>query len=125
MVPTSYDGTHEGTIFEEWGKVSLDAGDAFGKSLRIIDDAAGFMRGVGFEEVTERPLPMPIGGWPKDKRLKELGKFNRLHWEEGIEGWSMYLLTAYLKVSGRSCDKTERLTVPSGPQRKYNCTLRV
>lgn len=101
MVPASFDGTHKGTVFEEWGDVSLQAGDAFGKSLRIIDEAAEHMRNAGFESVTEQRLPMPIGGWPKDKRLKELGKFNRVHWEEGIEGWSMYLLTAFLKVSCR------------------------
>lgn len=99
VVAESYDGTDKGTVFEEWGVVSLQAGDAFGKSLRIIDEAAGHMKEAGFEQVTERRLPMPIGGWPKDKRLKELGKYNRLHWEEGIEGWCMYLLTVFLKVN--------------------------
>lgn len=67
--------------------------------MSIIDEAADYMREAGFEDVTERRLPMPVGGWPKDKRLKELGKYNRLHWEEGIEGWCMYLLTHFLKVS--------------------------
>lgn len=99
VVPTSYDGTHKGTVFEEWGSVSLQAGDAFGKSLRILDEAADYMKEAGFEEVTENRIAMPIGAWPKDKRLKELGRYNRLHWEEGIEGWSMYLLVHFLKVS--------------------------
>jgi hypothetical protein len=38
----------------------------------------------------------PIGPWPKDKRLKEIGAYNRLGWEDGIEGWAMFLFTNYL-----------------------------
>lgn len=99
MVPASFDGTHKGTVFEEWGKISLKAGDAFGKSLRIVDESAGYMKVAGFEQVTENRFAMPIGPWPKDKELKELGRYNRLQWQEGIENWSMFLLKQYLKVS--------------------------
>jgi hypothetical protein len=35
----------------------------------------------------------------KDPHLKELGRYNRLQWEEGIEGWAMMLLTKVLGVS--------------------------
>jgi hypothetical protein len=31
--------------------------------------------------------------------LKEIGLYSRLFWEEGIEGWSVYLLTNVLKWS--------------------------
>jgi hypothetical protein len=34
--------------------------------------------------------------WPKDPRLKEIGMYNRLQWEEGIEGWCVFLLTNHL-----------------------------
>jgi hypothetical protein len=98
VVPKSFDGSTNGTVFEEWGKVSLEAGDAFGKTLRIVDESAHYMREAGFEEVTEQRFAMPVGRWPKDKRLKEIGLFNRLQWEEGIEGWTMMLLTQVLKV---------------------------
>ena len=32
-------------------------------------------------------------GWPRDPRLKQIGLYNRLQWEEGIEGWCIFLLT--------------------------------
>jgi len=98
VVPKSFDGSTNGTIFEKWGKVSLEAGDAFGKTLRTADESAHYMRQAGFEEVTEQRLIMPIGRWPKDKRLKEIGSFNLLSWEDGIEGWTLMLLTQVLKV---------------------------
>jgi len=96
VVPKSDDDSTNGTIFEEWGKVSLEAGDAFGKSLRIVDESRGKMIAAGFLEVVERRIKCPIGPWPKDPHLKLLGRFNRLQWEEGIEGWSMMLLTRIL-----------------------------
>lgn len=85
-------------MFEQWGEVSLQAGDAFGKTLRIIDEAKEMMIAAGFVDVVERRFKIPIGPWAKDPRLKELGLYNKLQWEEGIEGWTMMLLTKFLGV---------------------------
>ncbi|KAL2836750.1 S-adenosyl-L-methionine-dependent methyltransferase [Aspergillus pseudodeflectus] len=97
VVPKSDDGTTEGTAFEEWGTISLQAGDAFGKSLRIVDESRDRMVKAGFVDVVERRFKVPIGGWPADPRLQQLGLYNRLQWVEGIEGWCMYLLTNVLR----------------------------
>lgn len=99
MVPKSFDKTTDGTIFEEWGDISLKAGDAFGKTLRIADEAADRLRKVGFVNVNEKKFAVPIGPWAKDPELKHLGRLNRLQWEQGIEGWTVYLLTQFLGVS--------------------------
>lgn len=99
MVPKSDDGTTDGTVFERWGNISLEAGDKFGKTLRICDEAAEYMRKAGLEEVTETRFKVPVGSWPKDKTMKELGQFNRLQCLEGMENWTMYLLTTVLGVS--------------------------
>ncbi|KAL2811980.1 S-adenosyl-L-methionine-dependent methyltransferase [Aspergillus granulosus] len=96
VVPKSEDKTTDGTIFEEWGKVSLQAGDAFGKSLRIVDESRDRMIKAGFVDVVEHRFRVPVGGWPSDPRLKQLGLYNRLQWVEGIEGWTMFLLTTVL-----------------------------
>ncbi|KAJ0419647.1 S-adenosyl-L-methionine-dependent methyltransferase [Aspergillus carlsbadensis] len=96
VVPKSDDGSTEDTVFEEWGRISLQAGDAFGKSLRIVDESRDRMIKAGFMDVVERRFKVPIGGWSADPRLKQLGLYNRLQWVEGIEGWCMYLLTTVL-----------------------------
>lgn len=98
VVPKSDDGTSDGTVLEEWGKVSVDAGEAFGKSLRILDESKDRMIKAGFVEVVERRYKVPIGEWASDPHLKSLGHVNRMLWEEGIEGWCMYLLTTVLGV---------------------------
>lgn len=96
VVPKSDDGTTNGTVFDEWGRVSLEAGDAFGKTLRVVDEARSKIIAAGFTEVVERRFKCPIGAWAKDPHLKEVGRVNRLHWEAGIEGWTMMLLTNFL-----------------------------
>ncbi|KAB8248064.1 S-adenosyl-L-methionine-dependent methyltransferase [Aspergillus flavus] len=96
VVPKSDDGSTNNTVFEEWGRVSLQAGDAFGKTLRIVDEAKEKMIKAGFVDVQEHRFKCPVGPWAKDPRLKVLGKYNRLQWEMGIEGWSMMLLTRFL-----------------------------
>lgn len=97
LVPKSDDGSvAPDSIFAKWGEVSLAAGDAFGKSLRTVDESKQGLLDAGFVDVTEQRFKWPIGGWSKDEKLKEIGVYNRLHWEHGIEGWCMFLLTNYL-----------------------------
>ncbi|THC90681.1 hypothetical protein EYZ11_009856 [Aspergillus tanneri] len=96
VVPKSDDGSTDGTIFEKWGQISVEAGEAFGKTLLIGDLARTKMIEAGFVDVVEERFKCPIGAWPKDPHLKELGRYNYLQWEEGIEGWTMMLLTKIL-----------------------------
>jgi hypothetical protein len=97
VVPKSEDGTvAPDSIFAKWGEVSLAAGDAFGKTLRIVDEAKQGLIDAGFRNVTEHRFKWPIGAWSKDPHLKDIGSYNWLQWEEGIEGWCTYLLSNHL-----------------------------
>lgn len=97
--PMSDDGSIQGTVMADWGKVSLEAGEKFGKSLNIVHETEERMKKAGFVNVKYEKRIWPIGGWPKDERLKLIGKYNRLAWDEGMEGWTMFLFTKYLGVS--------------------------
>ncbi|KFY44981.1 hypothetical protein V494_01234 [Pseudogymnoascus sp. VKM F-4513 (FW-928)] len=97
VVLKSDDGSvKEGSIFDQWGKVSLEAGDKFGKDLRIHEQIKGYMLDAGFLDVVETVYKWPVGPWAEDDYLRQVGEWNRLHWQEGIEGWSMALLTRVL-----------------------------
>ncbi|KAL9050620.1 MAG: hypothetical protein Q9162_006516 [Coniocarpon cinnabarinum] len=97
VVPKSDDGSvAPDSKFADWGRTSLDAGDAFGKTLRIVDESKQLMRAAGFEDVTEIRWKLPLGGWCSDAKFKELGKWNQLHWDQSLETWSLYLFTNYL-----------------------------
>ncbi|KFX96552.1 hypothetical protein V490_03305 [Pseudogymnoascus sp. VKM F-3557] len=113
VVLRSDDGTvTEGSIFDQWGKVSLEAGDKFGKDLRIHEQVKGYLINAGFVDVVETVHRWPVGEWPKDPYIKQVGRWNREHWLMGIEGWSMALLTRVLNVGLPSTPMQLKLTVP-------------
>jgi hypothetical protein len=84
---------------ERWGPLALECGEKFGKSFSIAEDSEELMTKAGFINVTYRTFKWPIGTWPKDPKLKQIGAYNRLGWEDGIEGWAMFLFTNHLNVS--------------------------
>ncbi|KAL2826333.1 S-adenosyl-L-methionine-dependent methyltransferase [Aspergillus pseudoustus] len=92
----SEDGTTSGTVYEEWAELAWRAGDAFGKTLRIVDESKHRISKAGFTDVVEKRFKCPIGPWAADPTLKKMGSFNRLQQEEGLEGYAMYLFTTYL-----------------------------
>ncbi len=54
---------------------------------------------AGFEDVVEVKYKWPLGEWPVDQRLKDIGRWNAQHWLEGMDAWSMRVLTQYMGVS--------------------------
>ena len=100
VVPKSDDNSvADDSVFADWGRTSLKAGDEFGKTLRIVDNSKRHLIDAGFEGVVEYRWKLPLGGWCSDRKFKELGLYNQLHWDQSLEGWCMYLFTNYLKWS--------------------------
>lgn len=50
-----------------------------GKSLE------GWMKAAGFQNVHAQKIYLPLGTWPKDRSLKEIGAFNLLQMQEAVE----------------------------------------
>jgi hypothetical protein len=58
-----------------------------------------WMEEVGYINVIEKKYKLPIGRWPADPRMKELGMWFRAYFEDGMEGYAIALMTRVLKVS--------------------------
>ncbi|KAI1914908.1 hypothetical protein LOZ12_003403 [Ophidiomyces ophidiicola] len=86
-------------ILSEWSRIFIRLGEKIGKTLRIAEMAKECMEDAGFTNVTEVKFKLPVGAWSSDKRMKELGQWNLLHCEQGIEGWALALLTRVLQWS--------------------------
>ncbi|KAB2574671.1 putative methyltransferase tdiE [Lasiodiplodia theobromae] len=54
---------------------------------------AGWVREAGFEDVHNERFSFPVGSWPKDKTMKQVGLFNLANFADGLEGFSMRILT--------------------------------
>lgn len=63
--------------------------DLFPEYRKMLDDA-NFQKIQTYEEVC------PIGTWPKDRRLKEIGRYFRVQFLEGaVDSYSMALFTRF------------------------------
>jgi len=87
-----------GNIFETWIDVFKQAGPKMGQTFEVIDNDnyIRWLGEAGFKDIKKRNLKMPVGAWPADKTLKEIGQMNRVSLEMGIEGFGLYVLTNVL-----------------------------
>ncbi|KNG87492.1 UMTA methyltransferase family protein [Aspergillus nomiae NRRL 13137] len=90
------DTAEKAVTAQEWMRQIREGGRKFGKPL---DDACQWkqkMEDVGFVDVTETLLKIPLGTWPKDARMKELGKFGFVGELQAIEAYTPALFTRVL-----------------------------
>ncbi|KUJ08759.1 S-adenosyl-L-methionine-dependent methyltransferase [Mollisia scopiformis] len=96
--PKSEDGTvTPGSPFHRWGDLIFEAGDKLGKTYRTAYNTEAWIEEAGFINVVEKKYKMPIGRWPADAKLKEIGMWFRAYFEDGMEGYAMALLTRVLE----------------------------
>ncbi|KAJ3522181.1 hypothetical protein NM208_g12970 [Fusarium decemcellulare] len=79
-----------------WVEVFKKMGEELGKTFFACEMACDAMKAAGFVNVSERRIKMPIGMWPKDKHLKQIGAFNRQYLLQGLEGFVIRGLTELL-----------------------------
>jgi hypothetical protein len=73
-----------------------DAGERAGRPVDIAPQLKAWLEEAGFEDVTETVYPVPLGPWPKDRKLKEIGKYQYLHVPEATEAYGLRLYTQVL-----------------------------
>lgn len=82
--------------FALWCQLQGEAAAKAGLSLRTSGDfLKSLMRRVGYVDVEVKEFRLPIGPWPKDKRLQDAGLLQLSAMLEGIEGLSLRLFTNY------------------------------
>lgn len=101
----SSDGTlSPDAVLARWSQNAIRAGTITGKTFEVAENMAGLIREAGFVDVVEKRFRWPVGPWSSDPKLKEIGRWNLLNWEEGMEGWVM---AAYTRVLGVSLHATK------------------
>lgn len=85
-VPQCSDGTmkDDNPMLAYWLNVSAGL-KQLGVNFRLAPELANMMRAAGFINVTERVFFTPIGPWPKNRALKEVGLYWRATIMEGVE----------------------------------------
>lgn len=63
--------------------------------MELYENCVPMIEEAGFVETHVHETKWPIGAWPKDPMRREAGLINLQHWQSGLEGYSMHLLTNY------------------------------
>lgn len=74
---------------------------------RTMDPAPHFTRWAahaGFANIEEQRFKLPVGSWPKDPRLKEVGAFMSINFFEGVEAFTAVLLRDVLGWSAEAVE---------------------
>ncbi|KAL8766199.1 MAG: hypothetical protein Q9209_006964 [Squamulea sp. 1 TL-2023] len=92
--PVSDDGTVGPDHFwTTWGNTVLAVGETWGKGFNAWEILKERMEAAGFVDVVQVPMKWPIGPWMQDEHMKELGMWNALRLDTGLEGYVMRLFT--------------------------------
>lgn len=76
-----------------------EVGEITGQSFRISDTMETAIQEAGFVNVVEKVFKTPMGCWPSDQKLKEIGKWALLGFDIGLEGYAMASMTRVMGVS--------------------------
>ncbi|EED23776.1 methyltransferase LaeA-like, putative [Talaromyces stipitatus ATCC 10500] len=91
------DSRQKAAAWVRWSENLHRAARTFGKNMRTVRTWSDKMRNAGFQNVQGVVFPLPFNTWPKDPKLKELGRYQQLHMFEGVTSYSLRLYTNVLK----------------------------
>jgi len=84
-------------LYTQFSRSILEVGESrTGMTFRTVERMRDMMLDAGFVDVVERTFVWPIGPWPSDPKLKDLGRWGERNWADGLEGWVMALYTRML-----------------------------
>ena len=73
-----------------------EASDKYGKPVPTHTEYRKWVEAAGFVDVQEHLFKIPCNGWAKDRKLKEIGRYQCLNYCEGLDGISIGLFTRVL-----------------------------
>jgi hypothetical protein len=95
--PRSDDGTlPEESYLVRFYRLLIEASRKTGRDLNVSHRWKQLAQDTGFVDVSERLVKVPLGGWAKDRRLKETGVFCVETVKEGMQAFGLKFLTLQL-----------------------------
>ncbi|PWW72489.1 S-adenosyl-L-methionine-dependent methyltransferase [Tuber magnatum] len=85
----------DGAVTRYWGLVS-DAASSTGRTFQVASTIEGRLKAAGFIDITVRKEMWPMGPWPKDGRMKEIGRLGKMGLRSAFCAFASALLTRVL-----------------------------
>jgi hypothetical protein len=82
----------ENHIFKKWCKLFFECGRKTGRTWKIARDGRQeeYMREAGFTDLSSKSWRLPVGGWPQDKKLKQIGLCNGAFIDRSIDAFAIF-----------------------------------
>ena len=108
LPPSSDDGTLKpASYIARMTQMNIEAAARLGRRIDLAPQYAAMLEVAGFVDVTVRRFKWPSNVWPRDKKYKEMGRWNFVNMSGGgLEGLTMAHFTHGL---GLSREETEAL----------------
>jgi hypothetical protein len=78
------------------------------RPLDIAEHLAGWLRDVGFMDVHEEVFQIPISGWPRESKKRDLGRAQQENLLSGLSAFSLGLLTRFGGMSEEEVQVSEK-----------------
>ncbi|KAH8692975.1 S-adenosyl-L-methionine-dependent methyltransferase [Talaromyces proteolyticus] len=89
-------GLPEDSSIMKWQKLIDQGSKKLGRPLNYASQFAKNLEDAGFEDVRTEVVKTPIGTWPKDPKLRELGAFLQVQMNEALEAVTLGYFTRVL-----------------------------
>lgn len=78
--------------FRKWANLFFDAGRRAGRTFEFPREGRmeKQLAEAGFVDIEHRTWKLPIGGWPRDPRLKKIGMYNGMYIDQSLDGFAVY-----------------------------------
>ncbi|KAL2870374.1 class I SAM-dependent methyltransferase [Aspergillus lucknowensis] len=90
------DTADKATNLQQWRALLVEASQKFGKQFSVAPNYKQWMSDAGFKNVVEEIYKVPFSPWPRDPKLKELGRYHQANMLEALEAYSLALMTRFL-----------------------------
>lgn len=76
-------------LFRGWGEMFIKLCAKTGKRIDNFATMRSQIEAVGFTNVHEKSQKCPMGDWAKSPVLREAGRFEKMQFLSGMEGYAM------------------------------------
>lgn len=105
VVPESPDGTMPDPCqIKEFSSVIKPVAAEVGLDIDVAQKFKGYLEMAGYEDVQEVVYELPIGDWPSDRRMKEMGRYHLFQFTGGLQAIGQAILT---RVAGWTKEQVE------------------
>ncbi|KAK0745549.1 S-adenosyl-L-methionine-dependent methyltransferase [Schizothecium vesticola] len=76
-----------------WGRMCAKTGEKIGRPFTVLTgnvQKTG-LEAAGFADIQSVDYKLPVGGWPRDPKLAEMGRYVQLTLENDLEGYSTFM----------------------------------